>query len=152
MSRAEDAGTPAVAYQVALSGAGWGAPLGWTQLKARLVADAFDNGRTPEQLERSFANSAVAVLAVDGAGGIIGTARALSDGVCNAYIVDVWTYSPYRGQGIARRMLELLLERLPGQHVYLWTDSAPDFYRRIGFRPVHAVGFEQVVGEWLVNG
>ena len=32
-------------------------------------------------------------------------ARLLSDGVCNAYLVDVWTMSVYRRQGIASRMI-----------------------------------------------
>ena len=133
-----------IAYRTTLDG------VDWAQLKQTLVEDDFDNGRTPEQLARSFANSAVAVLAVDGAR-VIGTARALSEGVCNAYVVDVWTYSPYRGQGIARAMMERLIEALPGQHVFLWTDSAPDLYRKLGFREADVVSFERVVGEWLVN-
>jgi ribosomal protein S18 acetylase RimI-like enzyme len=122
----------------------------WAQLKQTLGEDDFDNGRSPEQLARSFANSAVSVIAYAG-DRIVGTARALSDGVCNAYVVDVWTYTPYRRQGIARRMLENLLEHLPGQHVFLWTDSAPDLYRNAGFREADVIGFERVVGEWLVN-
>lgn len=119
----------------------------WDALKATLHADAFDNGRTPEQLRRSFENSYATSLAwVDG--GVVGTARVLSDGVCNAYIVDVWTYSPYRRQGVARAMLEQLLAVLPGQHVYLFTDDVPAFYRKVGFseRPF---GMERVVGRWL---
>lgn len=63
----------------------------------------------------------------------MGTARALSDGVCNAYIVDVWTYSEYRHQGIARKMMEIITEELPGQHVYLFTDNSVDFYKKLGF-------------------
>lgn len=122
----------------------------WAQLKQTLIEDDFDNGRSPEQLARSFANSAVSVIAFAG-DRIVGTARALSDGVCNAYVVDVWTYTPYRRQGIARRMLETLLAHLPGQHVYLWTDSAPDLYRNMGFREADVISFERVVGEWLVD-
>lgn len=121
----------------------------WQAMKAVLRADDFDNGRTPEQLRVSFQNSFAAVVAYDG-GEIIGTARVLSDGVCNAYIVDVWTLSAYRCQGIARRMIELLIENLWGQHVFLFTDDAADFYRRIGFKP-RGEGFELVRGDWLVN-
>ena len=121
----------------------------WDEMKAAVQADDFDNGRTPRQLKASFCNSFAACLAYAGSR-LIGTARVLSDGVCNAYIVDVWTQTAYRRQGIARRMLELLLERLPGQHVYLFTDDMPDFYRRIGFTE-RGTGFEKVVGEWLVN-
>ena len=81
---------------------------------------------------------------------MIGTARVLSDSVCNAYIVDVWTLTEHRRQGIARRMIEILSQRLAGQHVYLFTDDQKEFYERIGFseRPT---GMEMVVGEWLVN-
>jgi predicted GNAT family acetyltransferase len=133
-----------IRYTLACDGIDWGA------MKEALVADNFDNGRTPAQLERSFRNSAVPVIALDG-DRIIGTARALSDGVCNAYVVDVWTDSAYRRQGIARTMMSLLLEQLPGQHVFLWTDDAEAFYQRIGFDVCHCVGLQTVVGEWLVN-
>ena len=119
----------------------------WAEMKATLAADDFDNGRTPEQLRESFENSRAAVVAYD-AGRIVGTARALSDGVCNAYVVDVWTLSPYRRRGIARRMMETLEPRLKGQHVYLFTDDAADFYRRLGFRE-QPTGMSKVVGAWL---
>ena len=119
----------------------------WARMKTVLTEDDFDNGRTPEQLRESFGNSHVAVVAYDG-DRIVGTARALSDGVCNAYVVDVWTYTPYRQRGIARAMLEVLESRLRGQHVYLFTDDAMDFYRKSGFRE-KSTGMSKVVGEWL---
>jgi GNAT superfamily N-acetyltransferase len=122
----------------------------WAAMKKVLVADNFDNGRTPAQLEKSFRNSAVVAIAYAG-DRIIGTARALSDGVCNAYVVDVWTETPFRRQGVARKMMQLLLEPLQGQHVFLWTDDAAAFYERIGFEPCHCIGLQTVVGEWLVN-
>lgn len=133
-----------VRYTLDCEGVDWGA------MKRALVADNFDNGRTPAQLEASFRNSAVAVIAHLG-DCIIGTARALSDGVCNAYVVDVWTDSAFRRQGIARAMFDLMLARLPGQHVFLWTDDAEEFYLRLGFQVRECVGMEKVVGEWLVN-
>ncbi|HEX7313152.1 MAG TPA: GNAT family N-acetyltransferase [Pyrinomonadaceae bacterium] len=119
----------------------------WARMKATLAADDFDNGRTPEQLRESFERSYVAVIAHDGET-IIGTARALSDGVCNAYVIDVWTLSPYRKRGIARRMLEILEARLKGQHVYLFTNDAADFYKRLGFKE-QPTGMSKVVGAWL---
>ena len=122
----------------------------WSAMKAALVLDDFDNGRSPAQLEKSFRNSAVVVLAYVGER-IIGTARALSDGVCNAYVVDVWTHSDFRNRGVARTMMKQLLERLPGQHVFLWTDDAEGFYKRIGFEECHCIGLQTVVGQWLVN-
>jgi predicted GNAT family acetyltransferase len=119
----------------------------WEQMKATLAADDFDNGRTPEQLRESFERSYATVVVHDGET-IIGTARALSDGVCNAYVVDVWTLSSYRKHGIARRMLETLEASLKGQHVYLFTDDAVDFYQKLGFKE-RPTGMCKVVGEWL---
>ena len=133
-----------ITYKTDLDGVDWAA------MRDILIADDFDNGRTVEQYRRSFENSYAVCIAYVGAR-IIGTARVLSDGVCNAYVVDVWTYSPYRRRGIARAMIQSLLDRLPGQHVYLFTDDAPDFYRRIGFQE-RGLGMEIVSGEWLVNG
>jgi len=119
----------------------------WAAMKAVLAADDFDNGRTPEQLRRSFAASFVACVAYAG-DALAGTARALSDGVCNAYVVDVWTRSDLRRRGIARAMLATLEARLAGQHVYLFSDDHADVYRACGYRE-RATGLEKVVGTWL---
>lgn len=130
-----------VTYQLGCAG------IDWAALKRSLLEDDFDNGRTPEQLRRSCEESAFNVFAcLDGR--VIGTVRVLSDGVCNAYMVDVWTQTPYRNRGIARRMVQLALEQLEGQHVYLFTDSAEAFYAKLGFAP-HGVGMGRVIGEWL---
>jgi GNAT superfamily N-acetyltransferase len=122
----------------------------WAEMKRTLVEDNFDNLRTVEQYRISFENSYAVVIAYDG-DNIIGTARALSDGVCNAYIVDVWTYSPYRKQGIARKMMNLTFKQLEGQHVYLWTDDTQAFYEAIGMEKHDSTGYAKVVGEWLQN-
>jgi ribosomal protein S18 acetylase RimI-like enzyme len=121
----------------------------WEKLKATLSADDFDNGRSPEQLRASFANSYATCLAY-AESSVVGTARVLSDGVSNAYLVDIWTLSAFRQQGVARTMIELLLEKLQGQHIYLFTEGSVDFYKKLGFveRPT---GMEKVVGQWLVN-
>lgn len=135
--------TMPIIYKINLDGVDWEA------MKRTLSQDQFDNGRSPHQLEQSFANSHCTCIAYDDSH-IVGTARALSDGVCNAYLVDVWTLTPFRRQGIARTMIGVLLERLRGQHVYLFTDDVVEFYKKVGFveRPV---GMERVVGQWLVN-
>ena len=75
------------------------AGIDWVRAKADLAADGFDNGRSPEALRRSFDQSQHAVFAWDD-GHVVGMARLLSDGVCNA-IVDVWTLSSYRRRGVA---------------------------------------------------
>ncbi len=105
----------------------------WAAMKDAVRADDFDNGRTAAQLERSFRNSHSFVVANSGRQ-IVGTARVLSDGVCNAYLVDVWTQTAFRRRGIASEMIRRLLEPLRGQHVYLQTDDGLDLYRKLGFR------------------
>lgn len=62
----------------------------WAQAKADLTADDFDNGRSPGVLRASFERSQHVVIARDG-DRVVGMARLLSDGVCNAYLLDVWT-------------------------------------------------------------
>ena len=122
----------------------------WNRLKADLRADHFDNGRSGEQLRQSFANSHSFCFAW-AEGRVIGKARILSDGVCNAYLVDVWTQSAYRKRGIATRMITRLLNDLPGQHVYLQSDDDTlEFYDKLGFRP-QPQGLSRVVGRWLDN-
>jgi ribosomal protein S18 acetylase RimI-like enzyme len=121
----------------------------WVQAKGDLVADDFDNGRSPEALRRSFDRSQHVVFARDGER-VVGMARLLSDGVCNSYLVDVWTASAYRRQGIASAMIRDLLDRVPGQHVGLQTHDAQALYESLGFRPQPEF-WSIVVGSWLDN-
>ena len=121
----------------------------WARAKVDLAADDFDNGRSPEALRRSFQQSQHVAIARDG-DRVVGMARLLSDGVCNAYLIDVWTASSYRRQGIASSMVRLLGERVPGQHIGLQTEDAQQFYESLGFRPQPEF-WSYVVGEWLDN-
>ena len=121
----------------------------WDRAKADLAADRFDNGRTPAALRRSFERSQHVAIARDGER-IVGMARLLSDGVCNAYLVDVWTQSSYRRQGIATALVRLLVEQVPGQHVGLQTDDAQALYSSVGFAPQPEF-WSLVSGTWLDN-
>src|SRR5215831_67573 len=88
----------------------------WERTKADLAADDFDNGRSAEALRRSFEQSEHVAIARDG-DRVVGMARLLSDGVCNAYLVDVWTASSHRRQGIASELMRRLIDAVPGQHI-----------------------------------
>jgi ribosomal protein S18 acetylase RimI-like enzyme len=122
----------------------------WQALVDDLIADDFHNGRTVEQFRKSAENSQYNCFAWAG-NRVIGNLRVLSDGIGNAYVVDVWTHSDYRKQGIARQMMDLTLERLPGQHVYLFTDDdAIGFYEKIGFER-QGIGAYKIVGQYLKN-
>ena len=121
----------------------------WTRCKRDLAADKFDNGRSPEALRRSFEHSDHVVIAwYDDQ--VIGMARLLSDGVCNAYLLDVWTHSAYRRQGVGRAMVQRLSDAVPGQHIGLQTDDQQPFYETLGFRPQPEF-LSKVVGRWLEN-
>ncbi len=121
----------------------------WAAAKADLAADRFDNGRSPEALRRSFEGSRHVTIVRDG-DRVIGMARLLSDGVCNAYLVDVWVQSSYRRRGIGSAMVRSLTAAVPGQHVGLQTDDAGPFYRSLGFTP-QAEFYSRIVGAFLDN-
>ena len=120
----------------------------WGQAKARLGADDFDNGRSPAALRRSFEQASHVAFAWED-GQLVGMARLLSDGVCNAYLLDVWTDARHRRRGIGGTMVGHLVDRVPGQHVGLQTDE-PAFYTALGFRSQPE--FMSIVsGTWLGN-
>jgi len=121
----------------------------WAQAKADLAADRFDNGRSADGLRRSFEQSQHVAFARDG-DRVVAMARMLSDGVCNAYVVDVWTQSSYRRQGIASTLMRMLADAVPGQHIGLQTDDAQTFYKSLGYRPQPEF-WSLVSGRWLDN-
>jgi predicted GNAT family acetyltransferase len=121
----------------------------WEQAKADLAADSFDNKRSPEALRLSFERSQHVAFARE-ADRLVGMARLLSDGVCNAYLVDVWTQSAYRREGIASAMVRLLIDAVPGQHIGLQTDDAGALYASLGFRPQPEF-WSLISGRWLDN-
>ena len=121
----------------------------WARAKADLAADDFDNGRSADALRRSFEQSQHVAIARKG-DRVVGMARLLSDGVCNAYLVDVWTESSHRRQGIAAQMLQLLIAAVPGQHIGLQTNDAQELYKAVGFKPQPEF-WSLVSGRWLDN-
>ena len=121
----------------------------WSALKQALVADDFDNHRSPEQYRLSHENSHAVVFGRD-RGRFVANGRILSDGVCNAYLVDIWTATPYRRRGIGREVVTRLLATVPGQHVGLFTDDMRPFYASLGFAP-QVGGMSKVVGSWLIG-
>ena len=125
------------------------AGIDWEQAKVDLARDDFDNGRSPDALRHSFERSQYVAFARDD-DRVVGMARLLSDGVSNAYLLDVWTGSSYRRRGIASKMVRLLADRVPGQHIGLQTNDAQPFYLAIGFQ-TQPEFMSLVVGTWLDN-
>ena len=133
----------AVTFDTALEG------IDWERAQADLAADRFDNGRTAVALRRSFEQSQHVAFARDG-DRLVGMARMLSDGVCNAYVVDVWTQSAYRRRGIASTLMRMLAEAVPGQHIGLQTDDQQAFYAALGYERQPEF-WSLVSGRWLDN-
>jgi predicted GNAT family acetyltransferase len=121
----------------------------WAQAKRDLASDGFDNGRSAAALRRSFEQSQHVVFGwLDER--LVGMARLLSDGVCNAYLLDVWTGRSMRRRGIATTLVRDLIGAVPGQHIGLQTDDADAFYRSLGF-VAQPQFMSFVVGRWLDN-
>ncbi len=119
----------------------------WSQFREAMIEGEWHNERTAEQYRMAYENSQRVVNAYDGEK-LVGTGRVLSDGVSNAYLVDLWTHPEYRRRGIGRQLVATLTEELAGQHVYLHTDDQRSFYEGCGFR-LQTDGMGMVVGEWL---
>ena len=70
---------------------------------------------------------------------LIGMARALSDEVRWATIIDVLVHPNYRGKSIGRQLIEKLLEHKEMQvrTVYLATPDKEEFYDKLGFKTVN---------------
>lgn len=121
----------------------------WEALKQDLLADDFHNGRTTTQLRLSFEQSTFVAMGFD-KGRCIANGRAISDRVGNALLVDVWTHSAYRKQGIGTRIVTMLIDAMPGQHIYLQSDDSVPFYEKMGFSK-QPEGLSRISGSYLRN-
>jgi len=90
-------------------------------------------GRKGEKIRRAFLNSSLVCLAFD-SDRLIGASRAITDGEYHALIYDVAVLPEFQGQGIGRRMMKELLDRLPVWRVMLVADEGVQgFYSGLGF-------------------
>ncbi|TMB35857.1 MAG: GNAT family N-acetyltransferase [Deltaproteobacteria bacterium] len=78
------------------------------QLVALIRAAGWNRGDDPARLEKQLAGARYVVSAWDGAR-LVGFARAISDGVTNAYVSTVAVLPGYPGRGIGREMIARLL-------------------------------------------
>ena len=91
--------------------------------------------RDPAAFRRLLANSDRTVAVWDGER-LIGFARALCDEVSNGYISMVAIDPDYHGQGVGRRMIEVLLK--DDSHI-TWVlradQESQEFWEHLGFQP-----------------
>jgi GNAT superfamily N-acetyltransferase len=102
-----------------------------------MLADAYwCKGISREEVEESARNSAIVVGAFTEDGQQVGYARAISDKLRFAYILDVIVLEPYRGKGAAKAMMDRMIHGPEMSRVYQWlliTRDAHKFYEKLGF-------------------
>jgi len=105
----------------------------WAEL-CDLLRRGFAMDRDPETAQQICTGSYLCVFAYR-EGRLVGTARAISDGVISSAIYDVVVDPDWQGQGIGRQIMEFLLERLPQNSVMLVSVlQHQEFYRKLGFK------------------
>jgi ribosomal protein S18 acetylase RimI-like enzyme len=103
------------------------------QLAALLAAAGMGRRRDPEHLSAMLAGSRWVVSAWDG-DQLVGFARAISDGVSNAYVSHVAVAPSHQRHGVGRQLLEVLLADKPTVKWVLHTSVAGErLYRGLGF-------------------
>lgn len=94
--------------------------------------------RTRDDVERQVRGAWRVVGAYrEDTGEQVGFARAVSDGVSDAYLADVFVLPEHRGHGLGKRIVETMVERGPGAR-FRWTLATRDahgLYAQFGFLP-----------------
>lgn len=92
--------------------------------------------RTRADVERQIAGAWRVVGCYHQTDGMVGFARAVSDGVALAYLADVFVLPGHRGRRLGERIVATMIDDGPGAHFrwLLHTEDAHDLYRKFGFR------------------
>ena len=92
------------------------------------------------ELDAMIANSFAVSAVFDPAGRLVGMARALSDGVSDAYILDVVVEPAHRSRGIGREIVKRLADHLASCGVdwivCVGVPGTEAFYRAAGAAPM----------------
>jgi GNAT superfamily N-acetyltransferase len=92
--------------------------------------------RDRRDVERQIASAWRVVGCYHRDDGMVGFARAISDGVALAYLADVFVLPEHRGRGLGKRVVVAMIDDGPGADFrwLLHTDDAHDLYRTMGFQ------------------
>jgi GNAT superfamily N-acetyltransferase len=93
-------------------------------------------------VEAQIANAWRVVGCYHSTEGMVGFARAISDGVALAYLADVFVLPAHRGRRLGERVVAAMIDEGPGAQFrwLLHTADAHDLYRKFGFRdPDHTL-------------
>ncbi|QQZ08806.1 GNAT family N-acetyltransferase [Heyndrickxia vini] len=100
------------------------ASVGWTKHTEEIIKQVFE------------ASNVLAFVTVNGR--IVGFGRAMSDGVFNAAIYDVVVHPDFQKQGIAKQIMQYLLEKLSDVScVHLISTTGNEgFYKKLGLKRI----------------
>lgn|SRR5579875_2063681 len=100
------------------------ASVGWTKHTKEIIKQVFE------------ASNVFAFATVNGR--IVGCGRAITDGVFNAAIYDVIVHPEFQKQGIARQIMENLLDQLRNVSCVhlIATTGNEEFYKKLGLKRV----------------
>jgi GNAT superfamily N-acetyltransferase len=108
------------------------------QLAALLVAVGWDDRAYPRAALGALVAHSYFVVSAWERARLVGFARAISDGVRNAYVSTVAVLPAWRGRGVGRELVRRLVEG-EGKAGIRWVLHARgelhDFYRANGFEP-----------------
>jgi ribosomal protein S18 acetylase RimI-like enzyme len=98
------------------------ASVGWTKHTNEIIRQVFE------------VSNVIALVTVNGR--IIGFGRAITDGIFNAAIYDVVVHRDFQGQGIAKKIMEFLLDQLSDVSCIhlISTTGNEEFYQKLGLR------------------
>lgn len=100
------------------------ASVGWTKHTNEIIRQVFE------------ASNVIALVTVDGR--MIGFGRALTDGIFNAAIYDVVVHPDFQMQGIAKKIMAFLLDKLRNVScVHLISTTGNEgFYQKLGLKRI----------------
>lgn len=106
----------------------------WDELSALYKAAPLGN-KSPAWLRTAFTNSMFRCFARDD-GRLVGSGRALADGVDCAYLCDIAVLPSHQGSGLGRQIITRLVGRSQGHRkIILYAVPGKEaFYRKLGFR------------------
>lgn len=108
--------------------------ISWKELACLFELAPLGKRREPEILEVAFRNSQLSVFAFHGAK-LVGTGRALSDGVWRAAIYDVAVLPECQGKGLGSKIMRHLINAAKVDIVMLYSVPGKEkFYEQFGFR------------------
>ena len=116
-----------------------------TGIGAKQMAGGFfedwPNPPNPEAHLRILNGSSMVVLAIRENGDVVGFITAISDGCSSAYIPYLEVLPEYRGQGLGRELVRLMLNQLKDLYMIdlCCDDSVAKYYESFGFTRANAM-------------